>query len=79
MVTEPGIGFYEEQIRDFAREVAREEIASLMGFMLRRLQDHGLTRSPDRNMAVSILNELFGEALRDFSATRSEPGPAEAD
>lgn len=60
----------EEQMR----AISREEIASLMGFMLRRLQDRGLTRSPDRNMAVEVLNELLGEALRDFSATPSEPG-----
>lgn len=57
------------------REIAREEIVSLAGFMLRRLQDYGLTRSNERNRAIQILNELWGEALRDFGATQSEPGP----
>lgn len=57
------------------RAIAREEVASLSGFMLRRLQDRGLTRSPEHNFAVQILNELWGEALRDFSATPREPGP----
>lgn len=61
-------------LEDVAREVAREEIASFSGMMLRRLQDMGPTRSFERNMAVEILSELFGEALRDFSATPSEPG-----
>lgn len=55
------------EIEDIAREAAREEIASLSGMMLRRLQDMGPTRSPERNMAVEILSELFGEALADFS------------
>lgn len=59
-----------------AREIAREEIASLSGLMLRRLQEMGPTRSNERNMAVEILSELFGEALRDFGGTTSEPGEA---
>lgn len=56
------------------REIVREEIASFSGLMLRRLQDMGPTRSPERNMAVEILNELFGEALNDFGKTDSAPG-----
>lgn len=64
-----------EEVRGQVREIVREEIASFSGMMLRRLQDMGPTRSPDRNMAVEILSELFGEALRDFGATETEPGP----
>lgn len=60
-----------------AREIAREEIASLMGMWLKRLSDMGPTRSFERNMAVEILSELVGEGLRDFGDTESEPGPKE--
>ena len=56
------------------RQIAREEIASLSGMILRRLQDMGPTRSNERNMAVEILSELFGEALHDFSSSDA-PGP----
>jgi len=56
------------------REIVREEIASLSGMMLRRLQDMGPTRSFERNMAVEILTQMWGEALRDYGATPSEPG-----
>lgn len=66
-----------EMVERIATKVAREEVASLSGMILRRLQDMGPTRSPERNMAVEILSELFGEALRDFSATTSEPGAKE--
>lgn len=55
---------------NISRRVAREEIASLSGMMLRRLQD----MEPSPEMAVEVLSELFGEALRDFGATGGEPG-----
>lgn len=59
------------------REIAREEIASLAGLVLRRTQDETLTRSLDRNVADvvvrNILAGIFGEALADFT-TDSEPG-----
>lgn len=66
----------------WVRGVAREEIASLCGLILRRLQDHaGPTRSIERNMATEevqeTLNAVFGEALRDFSDTAAEPGDAD--
>lgn len=64
-----------DEMDEWVRSIAREEIASLSGMMLRRLQDMGPTRSPERNMAVELLSELFGEALRDFGATSTEPGP----
>jgi hypothetical protein len=65
-----------------ARRIAREEIASLCGLVLRRLQDHDTpTRSFERNAATDelqeTLNAVFGEALRDFSDTREEPGDAD--
>lgn len=66
-----------EEQDEHIREIAREEIASLSGMILRRLQDMGPTRSFERNMAVEILSELFGEALADFSGQTgdsSEPG-----
>lgn len=62
----------------FVRSIAREEIASLCGLVLRRLQDHDLaSRSMERNIATEVVQEtlaaIFGEALRDFSATEVEP------
>lgn len=63
----------EEHIREVAREVAREEIASFSGMVLGRLSHMGPTRSPDRNMVVETLSQLFGEALKDFSGP-SAPG-----
>lgn len=60
------------------RQIAREEIASLAGLVLRRAQEENYTRDPDRNLAIDITNStlarIFGEALRDFGATGSEPG-----
>ena len=75
-------GLSEEQhaaVTSLARQIAREEIASLSGLVLRRLQDHvQLTRSLERNMAMEEIQEtfnaIFGEVLRDFSATEEEPG-----
>lgn len=63
-----------EALDEHIRKIAREEIASLSGMMLRRLQDMGPTRSMERNMAVEILSELFGEALKDFGDSSSDPG-----
>jgi hypothetical protein len=57
-----------------AREIARAEVASLCGLVLRRLQDEGPTRSFERNATVDILESLFGEALHDFGGTHDEPG-----
>jgi ethanolamine utilization protein EutQ (cupin superfamily) len=64
------------------RRIAREEIASLSGLVLRRLQEDHFTRSIERNAAEEVVDErlsqIFGEALRDFGSTSSEPGDAEA-
>jgi hypothetical protein len=61
-----------EEIQQVAREIAREEIASLCGLVLRRLQeidDDEHFRSFKQPMAV-----IFGEALNDFGKTVDEPG-----
>ena len=63
-----------DEMDSHIREIAREEIASLAGMMLRRLQDEGPTRSFERNFAVEIQTKLWGEALRDFGGTVEEPG-----
>jgi hypothetical protein len=63
-----------------AREIAREELASFCGLMLRRVQEK--MDAPDRHDGLSAwstvtledLAQMFGEALRDFSATEAEPG-----
>lgn len=59
---------YLEANERLARRVAREEIASLCGLVLRRLQD---TESPE--MVVGALAAIFGEALRDFTTDKG-PG-----
>lgn len=64
------------------RAIAREEVASLCGLILRRTQEihaakpHHLEVPP---AAFRQLAEVFGEALRDFSQTPTEPGQAAED
>ena len=61
--------------------IAREEVASLCGLVLRRLQAYpsgnfassGLTIEA-RAAAADLLNGIFGELLRDFSSDTGEPG-----
>lgn len=65
-----------ELVNGWARQVAREEVASLAGLILRRLQEEGLSRSPERNHTVEVLNRVFGEALNDFGGTQTAPGDA---
>lgn len=59
-----------------AREIAREEIASLAGLVLRRLGGLG-SQAPDIHgeRVFASVRSVFGEALRDFSQTTGEPGP----
>lgn len=73
-MTEPLSGQHADEVREIARQVAREEVASLMGLWLRRLQEMGPTRSPERNMAVELLSSLVGESLKDFGDSQAEPG-----
>lgn len=68
------ISYFDQAGENEIRRIAREEIASLSGLVLRRLQDEGPTRSLERNMAVEVMSSIFGEALRDFGATGDEPG-----
>jgi len=59
-----------EEVREIARQIAREEIASLAGLVLRRMQD-----DPHAPLAQKVVS-AFAEALRDFGGTTSEPGGA---
>ena len=67
---EPGSAHW-EQMETRAREIAREEIASLAGLVLRRAQEEHPTRSFERNMADEAFQDrmtsIFGEVLADFS------------
>ena len=54
-----------------AREVARQEVASLCGLVLNRL-GVGPNEEP---CAIGDVREIFGEALADFSGDTQEPGP----
>lgn len=56
------------------RQIAREEVASLCGLVLRRLEDVAYLEHRSAGLSTG-LKEIFGEALRDFSQTPSEPGP----
>lgn len=56
-----------------AREIARSEIASLCGLVMRRVQD--LDSLGDEVLATHLAG-IFGEALRDFGGTPDEPGEA---
>lgn len=68
----------EAELEEFVRRVARDEIASLAGLVLRRTQEANLTRSPVANASDAamreLLAEIFGEVLSDFSRTSAEPG-----
>ena len=47
-----------------AREIARQEVASLIGLLMRRL----------RGEPIPGLMAALGEALRDYTQTTDEPG-----
>lgn len=67
-------------IERLARKIAREEIASLAGLVLSRTgeDDAHLSRSFERNAADDLvrqhLAEIFGEVLKDFGDSETEPG-----
>jgi hypothetical protein len=61
----------QEEVRQLAREVAREEIASLAGLIMRRAQDLSGTEIQPGNTEVGM---LWGEVLRDFGGTQTLPG-----
>ena len=54
--------------REGARQIAREEVASLCGLVLSRLN-----ADPHEPLAQKLAS-AFGEALRDFGGTKAEPG-----
>ena len=62
------------------RQIARQEIASMAGLVLRRAQEEQLTRLEERNIAEETVNAklraIFGEVLSDFSGHTKgeEPG-----
>ncbi len=57
------------ELEAFVRRIAREEIASLSGLVLRRLQEN-----PDEDAGIARrIASAFGEALHDFT-TDAEPG-----
>ena len=58
-----------EQVEEIARKAAREEVSSLCGLVLRRLQDVGPPQEP---VNVGDLLSIFGEALSDFSGHTKE-------
>ena len=64
-----------DEMEGYIHGIAREEIASLAGLMLRRLQDEGPTRVAEHNVQIGMQAKMWGEVLRDFSATDVEPGP----
>jgi hypothetical protein len=55
---------------DLMRTVARQEIASLAGLALRRLQDEQFTRSFEHNTATDaakeVMGHLWGEVLSEY-------------
>jgi len=63
------------------RAIARAEIASLAGLVLRRTSEEHLSRSPDRNITDTqirgMLAEIFGEVLADFSGHTGGDEPGE--
>lgn len=56
----------EEQVR----QIVREEIASLAGKAMRRLQDENFTRSFERNAATDaakdVIGHFWGEVLAEY-------------
>jgi hypothetical protein len=56
------------------RVVARQEVASLCGLVLRRLQDAGTANPLGEGFMLATLSRIFGEALADFGGSESEPG-----
>jgi uncharacterized protein (UPF0254 family) len=63
----------EANIRRIAREVAREEIASLAGLVVRRTQETDPDMGPASGVTRRAIASIFGEALNDFT-TDTEPG-----
>lgn len=77
---ESDIQFIWERLEPRVRTLARAEVASLAGLVLRRTSEEHFTRSIERNTAEDVvadrLASIFGEVLADFSGHTSgeEPG-----
>lgn len=59
------------------RDIAREEVASAFGLLMRRTQDVGaiLADEPSGSfVTVGELERMFGEALQNFSSDAGTPG-----
>jgi hypothetical protein len=67
----------DEEQEAAVRAIAREEVASLCGLVLRRLgQPAYENESPAGDVDTRrLLREVFGEALNDFGKTQTGPGP----
>lgn len=68
-----------KDVADIARKVAREEVASLSGLILRRLQEEaqGFVDPTGAMVDIRLLERIFGEVLSDFSGHTedgTEPG-----
>jgi len=65
-------------VESVVRPIARQEVASLCGLVLRRLQDEHPTRSAEHNVAVDAvhaeLSRIFGELLAEFGGGGAGPG-----
>lgn len=57
---------------DEVRAIVREEIASLAGLAMRRLQDEHFTRSFERNMATDAAKEVAGHLWAEVLAEYGE-------
>jgi hypothetical protein len=62
------------------RDIAREEVASAFGFLMRRTQDIGAVMKAPGGAAVAYevsvgeLERMFGEGLQNFSSDSGAPG-----
>jgi hypothetical protein len=61
-----------EALEARVHEIVREEIASLAGLALRRLQDENFTRSIQGNMAAmkakEVIGHFWGEVLSEYGS-----------
>ena len=64
---------------EHVREIARQEVASLVGLLLNRISETSEHRGrPSPGSIRAQLRSALGEALHDFGGTTHEPGPEPA-
>jgi dephospho-CoA kinase len=61
-------------VEEVAHEIVREEIASLAGKALRRLQDENFTRSFEHNAATDAAKEVIGHFWGEVLAEYGDDG-----